>query len=238
MSSHELDTRVLRSKEGYAEVQKRTFTKWVNSNLGKKGLKVDDLYVDLRDGSRIIALLEVISGDRLPRPDKGKGRFVMAGNVNKALTYIRYVRRGRRTRENEQKGSGRRTSKRKGSGRRTNEQKGSGRRTTSGKGPDAGQQAQRARAPDNEHKGPGRRTNEHTGSGRRTNEHAGPGRTTRPVSSTFLVPTCPTLLPALHLPVSSLAALLLTPSERVANHFPNALLTPSERVANPFVLLG
>ena len=200
MSSHELDTRVLRSKEGYAEVQKRTFTKWVNSNLGKKGLKVDDLYVDLRDGSRIIALLEVISGDRLPRPDKGKGRFVMAGNVNKALTYIRYVRRGRRTRANEQKGSGRRTTSKKGqgAGRTSRKGQGAGRTSTRGQGAPRG----------------------------------------RPVSSSFPVPTCPTLLPALHLPVSSLAALLLTPSERVANHFPNALLTPSERVANPFVLLG
>jgi hypothetical protein len=91
MSTHELDTRVLRSKEGYAEVQKRTFTKWVNANLAKKGLKVDDLFMDLRDGTRMIALLEVISGDHLPRPDKGKGRFVMAGNVDKALKYIRSV---------------------------------------------------------------------------------------------------------------------------------------------------
>ena len=136
MSSHELDTRVLRSKEGYAEVQKRTFTKWVNSNLGKKGLKVDDLYVDLRDGSRIIALLEVISGDRLPRPDKGKGRFVMAGNVNKALTYIRYDRRGRRTRANEQKGSGRRTTSKKGqgAGRTSRKGQGAGRTSTRGQG--------------------------------------------------------------------------------------------------------
>ena len=89
MSTFELDSRVLRGKEGRAEVQKRTFTKWVNSHLYKKGLKVDDLYGDLKDGTRLLALLEVISGDRLPRPDKGKGRFVMAGNVSKAIAYIK-----------------------------------------------------------------------------------------------------------------------------------------------------
>lgn len=33
-------------------------------------------------------LLEVISGEQLPKPDRGKMRFHKIANVNKALAYI------------------------------------------------------------------------------------------------------------------------------------------------------
>ena len=46
-------------------VQKKTFTKWVNSHLSRVGCKIQDLYVDLRDGKMLIKLLEVLSGERL-----------------------------------------------------------------------------------------------------------------------------------------------------------------------------
>ena len=47
-------------------MQKKTFTKWVQSHLRKaKGElpKFEDLYVDLRDGRVLMKLLEVISGE-------------------------------------------------------------------------------------------------------------------------------------------------------------------------------
>ena len=46
-------------------MQKKTFCKWVNSHLSRVGLKIQDLYVDLRDGKMLIKLLEVLSGERL-----------------------------------------------------------------------------------------------------------------------------------------------------------------------------
>ena len=46
-------------------VQKKTFTKWVNSHLSRVGCRIQDLYVDLRDGKMLIKLLEVLSGERL-----------------------------------------------------------------------------------------------------------------------------------------------------------------------------
>ena len=46
-------------------VQKKTFCKWVNSHLARVGCKIQDLYVDLRDGKMLIKLLEVLSGERL-----------------------------------------------------------------------------------------------------------------------------------------------------------------------------
>ena len=51
-------------------VQKKTFTKWVNSHLSRVGCKIQDLYVDLRDGKMLIKLLEVLSGERLVRLTK------------------------------------------------------------------------------------------------------------------------------------------------------------------------
>lgn len=46
-------------------VQKKTFTKWVNSHLARVGFKINDLYMDLRDGKMLIKLLEVLSGEKL-----------------------------------------------------------------------------------------------------------------------------------------------------------------------------
>lgn len=69
-------------------VQKKTFTKWVNSHLSRVGCKIQDLYVDLRDGKMLIKLLEVLSGERLPNPTKGKMRIHCLENVDKSLTFL------------------------------------------------------------------------------------------------------------------------------------------------------
>lgn len=37
----------------------------MNSHLNRVGCKIQDLYVDLRDGKMLIKLLEVLSGERL-----------------------------------------------------------------------------------------------------------------------------------------------------------------------------
>uniref|UniRef100_A0A8C7YG49 Calponin-homology (CH) domain-containing protein n=1 Tax=Oryzias sinensis TaxID=183150 RepID=A0A8C7YG49_9TELE len=50
-------------------VQKRTFTKWINSHLEKHKLRLEmnDLFEDIKDGVKLLALLEVLSGQRLGR---------------------------------------------------------------------------------------------------------------------------------------------------------------------------
>ncbi|GAV05346.1 hypothetical protein RvY_15494 [Ramazzottius varieornatus] len=70
-------------------VQKKTFTKWVNSHLIRVGCRIHDLYTDLRDGKMILKLLEVLSGERLPRPTRGKMRIHCLENVDKALQFLR-----------------------------------------------------------------------------------------------------------------------------------------------------
>ncbi|CAL8260213.1 unnamed protein product, partial [Boreogadus saida] len=69
-------------------VQKKTFTKWVNKHLIKSQRHVSDLYEDLRDGHNLISLLEVLSGEHLPR-EKGRMRFHKLQNVQIALDFLR-----------------------------------------------------------------------------------------------------------------------------------------------------
>uniref|UniRef100_A0A8C2E5G1 Spectrin beta chain n=1 Tax=Cyprinus carpio TaxID=7962 RepID=A0A8C2E5G1_CYPCA len=70
-------------------VQKKTFTKWVNSHLGRVTCRIGDLYTDLRDGRMLIRLLEVLSGEQLPKPTKGRMRIHCLENVDKALQFLK-----------------------------------------------------------------------------------------------------------------------------------------------------
>ncbi|XP_078146765.1 alpha-actinin-2-like isoform X1 [Centroberyx gerrardi] len=68
--------------------QRKTFTAWCNSHLRKAGTQIDNIEEEFRNGLKLMLLLEVISGERLPKPDRGKMRFHKIANVNKALDYI------------------------------------------------------------------------------------------------------------------------------------------------------
>ncbi|XP_064603072.1 alpha-actinin-like [Liolophura sinensis] len=68
--------------------QKKTFTAWCNSHLRKAGTQIENIEEDFRNGLKLMLLLEVISGEQLPKPDRGKMRFHKIANVNKALDYI------------------------------------------------------------------------------------------------------------------------------------------------------
>uniref|UniRef100_A0A8C1VJ46 Dystonin n=1 Tax=Cyprinus carpio TaxID=7962 RepID=A0A8C1VJ46_CYPCA len=79
---------VLRIADERDRVQKKTFTKWINQHLLKVRKHVNDLYEDLRDGHNLISLLEVLSGETLPR-EKGRMRFHRLQNVQIALDYLK-----------------------------------------------------------------------------------------------------------------------------------------------------
>ncbi|XP_054653191.1 spectrin beta chain, erythrocytic isoform X2 [Dunckerocampus dactyliophorus] len=73
-------------------VQMKTFTKWVNSILSRVTCRISNLYLDLCDGRMLIKLLEVLSGEDLPKPTKGRMRIHCLENVDKALQFLKEQR--------------------------------------------------------------------------------------------------------------------------------------------------
>ena len=79
---------------GLKDIQKKTFTKWINSQLEKssasKGgrISVTDLFYDLRDGRVLLEVLEVVTGKKIPR-ERGSLRIHQISNVTTALKAIR-----------------------------------------------------------------------------------------------------------------------------------------------------
>ncbi|XP_021088645.2 dystrophin isoform X3 [Mesocricetus auratus] len=70
------------------DVQKKTFTKWINAQFSKFGEQhIDNLFSDLQDGKRLLDLLEVLTGQKLPK-EKGSTRVHALNNVNKALQIL------------------------------------------------------------------------------------------------------------------------------------------------------
>ncbi|KAL3212840.1 hypothetical protein MRX96_007875 [Rhipicephalus microplus] len=67
------------------DVQRKTFTKWINSQLAKADQPlVNDLFQDFRDGTRLLTLLEVLCGQQLKR-ERGHLRVHHINNVSRAL---------------------------------------------------------------------------------------------------------------------------------------------------------
>ncbi|GAB1601116.1 spectrin beta chain, non-erythrocytic 1-like isoform X2 [Argonauta hians] len=70
-------------------IQKKTFTKWANSYLGKTRYFINDLFTDLSDGIILNRLLEIISGEKIGKPNEGKIRLQKVANVLKCLQFLK-----------------------------------------------------------------------------------------------------------------------------------------------------
>ncbi|XP_071957062.1 dystrophin-like isoform X2 [Antedon mediterranea] len=81
--------RVIKSRSDEREdIQKKTFSKWVNAQLLKfEKPTVDDLFCDLRDGNQLLSLLEVLCQKQFAR-EKGHMRVHHLNNVNRALQIL------------------------------------------------------------------------------------------------------------------------------------------------------
>nr|XP_057908480.1 dystrophin isoform X8 [Doryrhamphus excisus] len=80
---------IVSNKDEREDVQKKTFTKWVNSQLSKTGKPpVEDLFSDLCDGRRLLELLQGLAGHELVRLEKGSSRVHSLNNVNRALQIL------------------------------------------------------------------------------------------------------------------------------------------------------
>ncbi|XP_066955722.1 alpha-actinin-1-like [Macrobrachium rosenbergii] len=51
-------------------------------------LEVEDLFVDLDDGIKLMKLLEIITGEDLGKPQKGQTRFHKISNANRCLAFV------------------------------------------------------------------------------------------------------------------------------------------------------
>ncbi|XP_053563574.1 dystrophin isoform X5 [Bombina bombina] len=70
------------------DVQRKTFTKWINAQFAKFGKHpIEDLFADLQDGRRLLDLLEGLTGQKLVK-EKGSTRVHALNNVNKALQIL------------------------------------------------------------------------------------------------------------------------------------------------------
>ncbi|XP_017956521.1 spectrin beta chain, non-erythrocytic 1 isoform X5 [Drosophila navojoa] len=80
--------RIKTLQEERLHIQKKTFTKWMNSFLIKAKMEVEDLFTDLADGIKLLKLLEIISSEKLGKPNSGRMRVHKIENVNKSLAFL------------------------------------------------------------------------------------------------------------------------------------------------------
>ncbi|KAM4690569.1 calmin [Rhinophrynus dorsalis] len=85
------DIRVQNLQVERENVQKRTFTRWINLHLEKcsEPLEVNDLFIDIQDGKVLLALLEVLTGQALLNEFKSSShRIFRLNNIAKALKFL------------------------------------------------------------------------------------------------------------------------------------------------------
>ena len=77
-------------KARWEKMQIKTFTKWCNMHLAKRGESIEDLTTGFRDGVKLIQLLEVIGEANLGKYNpKPRMRLQQIENLNKALAFIK-----------------------------------------------------------------------------------------------------------------------------------------------------
>lgn len=70
------------------DVQKKTFTKWINARFSKSGkTPINDMFSDLKDGRKLLDLLEGLTGTSLPK-ERGSTRVHALNNVNRVLQVL------------------------------------------------------------------------------------------------------------------------------------------------------
>ncbi|XP_042315999.1 spectrin beta chain, non-erythrocytic 5 [Sceloporus undulatus] len=72
-------------------MQKKTFTNWINNVFYKHAVnhRIQDLYTELKDGIHFLQLLELLSAEKLPKPNKGKMRVHFLENNSKAIQFLK-----------------------------------------------------------------------------------------------------------------------------------------------------
>uniref|UniRef100_A0A8C3LH89 Spectrin beta, non-erythrocytic 5 n=1 Tax=Chrysolophus pictus TaxID=9089 RepID=A0A8C3LH89_CHRPC len=82
---------IKRLQEQRMFMQKKTFTNWMNNIFFRNNVRaeIENIYTDLKDGIYLMQLLELLSGESLPRPNRGKMRVHFLENNSKAITFLK-----------------------------------------------------------------------------------------------------------------------------------------------------
>ena len=73
----------------WKRIQENTFTRWVNEHLRQAQTSINDLETDFSNGLKLIALLEVLSGKKMPKHNKKPTfRSQKLENVSIALKFL------------------------------------------------------------------------------------------------------------------------------------------------------
>uniref|UniRef100_A0A8C3S247 Calponin-homology (CH) domain-containing protein n=1 Tax=Chelydra serpentina TaxID=8475 RepID=A0A8C3S247_CHESE len=91
MGSTYVQGHIKKLQEQRMSIQKKTFTNWINNVFYKNNVNIviQDIYTDLKDGIYLLQLLELLSGESLPRPNWGKMRVHFLENNSKAITFLK-----------------------------------------------------------------------------------------------------------------------------------------------------
>ncbi|KAA0192467.1 hypothetical protein HAZT_HAZT000959 [Hyalella azteca] len=81
--------RIKQLRDEQRDTQKKSFTKWVNDHLGVYSQSVEDVFEDLKDGLVLRSLLEIISGEELPKLNKGNSKVHNVSNVSVSFDFLR-----------------------------------------------------------------------------------------------------------------------------------------------------
>lgn len=77
------------SKWNYEILSKLYITGIYKGPQLKVGMEITNIFEDLRDGKRLIKLLELLTGEEMPKPNRGRMRIHKIENVDRALNFLR-----------------------------------------------------------------------------------------------------------------------------------------------------
>ncbi|XP_050810875.1 spectrin beta chain, non-erythrocytic 5 isoform X3 [Gopherus flavomarginatus] len=91
MDSEYVHGHIKKLQEQRMSTQKKTFTNWINNVFRRNNVNIviQDIYTELKDGIYLLQLLELLSGESLPRPNCGKMRVHFLENNSKAITFLK-----------------------------------------------------------------------------------------------------------------------------------------------------
>ena len=77
----QVSKRKAKKAEGQARIQTKAFTKWANSHLKSKGIKMDDITKELSSGLNLCYLLSSMTGEKVIPPNSPR-KVQLSSNKN------------------------------------------------------------------------------------------------------------------------------------------------------------